>query len=211
MGVDQAVVVNLSKPEFGMSVVRVVVPGLEGLIEDERGLQVGQRVWIPRSGKEFASRAKQPAASSSRAEAKNAARREARRTFPALAEDDQIGFVSCIDEGRIESSYQSHHDDQDGDGEPNAEGRHQCTDTPDPQAAKVVLQRDSHEATSNAPVYLGNISQCLHDRSLSGPPGGNSSRQKSYRDTQQGAESQDGRADVDASKVAPAEPMGRRR
>ncbi len=41
-GLDEVVVVNLSKPEFDLSVVRVLIPGLEG-IADVPGYQPGER------------------------------------------------------------------------------------------------------------------------------------------------------------------------
>ena len=35
VGMNEIVVVDLTKQEFGIPVVRVVVPGLEGLVEDD--------------------------------------------------------------------------------------------------------------------------------------------------------------------------------
>jgi ribosomal protein S12 methylthiotransferase accessory factor len=43
VGIRQVVVVNLTKPELGLPVVRVVIPGLEGLDEGDSGYMPGPR------------------------------------------------------------------------------------------------------------------------------------------------------------------------
>jgi YcaO-like protein with predicted kinase domain len=43
VGIRQVVVVNLTKPELGLPVVRVVIPGLEGLDEGDSGYMAGPR------------------------------------------------------------------------------------------------------------------------------------------------------------------------
>jgi ribosomal protein S12 methylthiotransferase accessory factor len=48
VGIRQVVVVDLTKPDWGLPVVRVVIPGLEGCDEGEPGYLPGPRARVAR-------------------------------------------------------------------------------------------------------------------------------------------------------------------